>query len=104
MDAREREREEARRKRSRDQNLTYSAGGAGAKPKKRDVAKVGRNDPCPCGSGKKIQKVSRKVIDMVRDLKIEEALTFERRVVGTTQERRTARRDRHYDEMTRNIR
>ncbi len=56
MDAREREREEARRKRARDQNLSYSAGGAGAKPKKRDVAKVGRNDPCPCGSGKKYKK------------------------------------------------
>ena len=26
------------------------------KPKKRDVAKVGRNDPCPCGSGKKYKK------------------------------------------------
>ncbi|NLP00096.1 MAG: preprotein translocase subunit SecA [Clostridiaceae bacterium] len=26
------------------------------RPKKRDVAKVGRNDPCPCGSGKKYKK------------------------------------------------
>lgn len=26
------------------------------KPKKRDVSKVGRNDPCPCGSGKKYKK------------------------------------------------
>ncbi|MGI6084834.1 MAG: preprotein translocase subunit SecA [Acetivibrionales bacterium] len=26
------------------------------KPKKREVAKVGRNDPCPCGSGKKYKK------------------------------------------------
>ncbi len=26
------------------------------KPKKRDIAKVGRNDPCPCGSGKKYKK------------------------------------------------
>ncbi len=26
------------------------------KPKKRDVAKVGRNEPCPCGSGKKYKK------------------------------------------------
>ena len=24
-----------------------------AKPKQRTTAKVGRNDPCPCGSGKK---------------------------------------------------
>ena len=26
------------------------------KPKKRETAKVGRNDPCPCGSGKKYKK------------------------------------------------
>ncbi|MDE2258714.1 MAG: preprotein translocase subunit SecA [Betaproteobacteria bacterium] len=26
---------------------------AGAQPRRRDVPKVGRNDPCPCGSGKK---------------------------------------------------
>ncbi len=26
------------------------------KPKRRDVAKVGRNEPCPCGSGKKYKK------------------------------------------------
>jgi len=26
------------------------------RPKRRDVAKVGRNDPCPCGSGKKYKK------------------------------------------------
>lgn len=26
------------------------------KPKKREVEKVGRNDPCPCGSGKKYKK------------------------------------------------
>jgi len=26
------------------------------KPKKRDTEKVGRNDPCPCGSGKKYKK------------------------------------------------
>ena len=26
------------------------------KPKKRDIAKVGRNEPCPCGSGKKYKK------------------------------------------------
>ncbi|MDD5309763.1 MAG: SEC-C metal-binding domain-containing protein [Deltaproteobacteria bacterium] len=31
---------------------------APAKPstQKRDVPKVGRNDPCPCGSGKKYKK------------------------------------------------
>jgi preprotein translocase subunit SecA len=57
QDAREREREEARRKALREQNLVYSAGdSAPAAPAKREVAKVGRNDPCPCGSGKKFKK------------------------------------------------
>jgi preprotein translocase subunit SecA len=56
-DAREREREEARRKAQRDQNLVYSAGdGSSGAPSKREAAKVGRNDPCPCGSGKKYKK------------------------------------------------
>jgi preprotein translocase subunit SecA len=57
QEARQREREEARRKALREQNLTYSAGGsAPTEPAKREVAKVGRNDPCPCGSGKKFKK------------------------------------------------
>jgi len=57
QDAREREREEARRKAQREQNLVYSAGdSAPVGPSKREVAKVGRNDPCPCGSGKKFKK------------------------------------------------
>jgi preprotein translocase subunit SecA len=30
--------------------------GGKKKPVKRKVAKVGRNDPCPCGSGKKYKK------------------------------------------------
>ena len=36
---------------------TASAGGetAAAEPVKRDSGKVGRNDPCPCGSGKKFK-------------------------------------------------
>jgi preprotein translocase subunit SecA len=56
-DAREREREEARRKVQREQNLVYSAGDStDAAPSKREQAKVGRNDPCPCGSGKKYKK------------------------------------------------
>jgi len=55
-EAREREREEARRKALREQNLVYSAGDSAAAPAKREVAKVGRNDPCPCGSGKKFKK------------------------------------------------
>jgi preprotein translocase subunit SecA len=57
QDAREREREEARRRLQREQNLVYSAGdSAAAAPAKRETAKVGRNDPCPCGSGKKFKK------------------------------------------------
>jgi preprotein translocase subunit SecA len=56
-DAREREREEARRKVQREQNLVYSAGdSASAAPTKHEAAKAGRNDPCPCGSGKKFKK------------------------------------------------
>jgi preprotein translocase subunit SecA len=57
-EAREREREEARRRVQKEQNLIYSAGEdsvAGPSPK-REAAKVGRNDPCPCGSGKKHKK------------------------------------------------
>jgi preprotein translocase subunit SecA len=57
QEAREREREEARHRLQRNQNLVYSAGGsAPAAPTKRESAKVGRNDPCPCGSGKKFKK------------------------------------------------
>ncbi|WP_374729493.1 SEC-C metal-binding domain-containing protein [Caballeronia calidae] len=29
---------------------------SGYLPKRRDSSKVGRNDPCPCGSGKKLKK------------------------------------------------
>ncbi len=57
QDAREREREDARRKAQKQQDLVYSAGdSASAAPAKREMAKVGRNDPCPCGSGKKFKK------------------------------------------------
>jgi preprotein translocase subunit SecA len=53
----EHEREEARRKAQREQNLVYSAGDSVAEaPSKRETAKVGRNDLCPCGSGKKYKK------------------------------------------------
>jgi len=56
-DAREREREEARRKAQKEANLVYSAGdGTVDAPSRREQAKVGRNDPCPCGSGKKFKK------------------------------------------------
>ena len=44
-----------------DKDLVFSGGGDGApppkkKPVRRDNQKVGRNDPCPCGSGKKYKK------------------------------------------------
>jgi preprotein translocase subunit SecA len=56
-EAREREHEETRRKQAKEQNLVYSSGdSAPTGPVKREVAKVGRNDPCPCGSGKKFKK------------------------------------------------
>ncbi|WP_027185890.1 preprotein translocase subunit SecA [Desulfovibrio inopinatus] len=41
------------------ENLNYSADAADdakKKPVKREAPKVGRNDPCPCGSGKKFKK------------------------------------------------
>jgi len=58
QEAREKEREEARRNLKREQDLVYSAGDSAQAPptKKREAAKVGRNDPCPCGSGKKFKK------------------------------------------------
>jgi preprotein translocase subunit SecA len=42
----------------REQKLIFSGGGGPAdhKPVKRESEKVGRNDPCPCGSGKKFKK------------------------------------------------
>jgi preprotein translocase subunit SecA len=37
--------------------LSYSHGdGSAAQPKQRQNKKTGRNDPCPCGSGKKYKK------------------------------------------------
>jgi len=54
--------EEARQIEQRQQrqarNLQFQAGPAQAEPPKpvRSGAKVGRNDPCPCGSGKKYKK------------------------------------------------
>ncbi len=41
----------------RRQPMFFSHGdGSAAAPQKRDKGKVGRNDPCPCGSGKKFKK------------------------------------------------
>ena len=36
--------------------MVFSHGEGGAQPKERQKKKVGRNDPCPCGSGKKFKK------------------------------------------------
>jgi preprotein translocase subunit SecA len=51
-------REIERRQRRQQQQLQYQAGPAQAEAPKpiRAGAKVGRNDPCPCGSGKKYKK------------------------------------------------
>ena len=43
----------------KEQKLVFSGGGdapAAKKPVRRESVKVGRNDPCPCGSGKKYKK------------------------------------------------
>ena len=50
--------EQLERRRKRQQFITANQGGgtASKKPLKRDAPKVGRNDPCPCGSGKKYKK------------------------------------------------
>jgi preprotein translocase subunit SecA len=46
-----------RRQRKQQQNLQYQAGAQAEAPKPiRAGAKIGRNDPCPCGSGKKHKK------------------------------------------------
>lgn len=39
-----------------DGRWVYADGEFNPKPAPRQVAKVGRNDPCPCGSGKKFKK------------------------------------------------
>jgi len=57
QEARERAREEARRRQARERDLVYSAGDSSPpEPQRREAGKVGRNDPCPCGSGKKFKK------------------------------------------------
>ncbi len=51
-------REIERRQRRQQQTLQFQTGPAQAEPPKpvRAGAKIGRNDPCPCGSGKKYKK------------------------------------------------
>ena len=58
VDEKKQAEEVERRQRQRDRMMsTQSNGGDGASGQvKRDAAKVGRNDPCPCGSGKKFKK------------------------------------------------
>ena len=58
MAAREQRRREAARSAMRFSTPGAAASGGPAKPQtvRRDNAKVGRNDPCPCGSGKKYKK------------------------------------------------
>jgi preprotein translocase subunit SecA len=63
MTAEQREREEQRRRAEQDQifaSASRSAAGVtargGVKQVQRKQAKVGRNSPCPCGSGKKYKK------------------------------------------------
>jgi len=50
---------ERRRQQQQERELRLTGGKEGAKPKplvKKQDEKVGRNDPCPCGSGKKYKK------------------------------------------------
>jgi preprotein translocase subunit SecA len=51
-------REMERKQQRQEKEMHYQAGAAQAEPPKpvRAGAKVGRNDPCPCGSGKKYKK------------------------------------------------
>jgi preprotein translocase subunit SecA len=53
--------EEAERRRRRQQMMleqqqAAASGGTGNSQVKREAPKIGRNDPCPCGSGKKYKK------------------------------------------------
>lgn len=47
---------EAGRFRKNEGRWVYVDGVMNPRPQQRVVAKVGRNDPCPCGSGKKYKK------------------------------------------------
>ena len=51
------EKEFARKKQRELEAATRAGGGNGSQPSQRRTGdKVGRNDPCPCGSGKKYKK------------------------------------------------
>jgi preprotein translocase subunit SecA len=53
---REEEVEDLRDRTQRDVVLTHGTAGAPVKQAKKEAGRVGRNDPCPCGSGKKFKK------------------------------------------------
>jgi preprotein translocase subunit SecA len=53
---REEEVENLRDRTQRDVVLSHGTAGAPVKQAKKEAGKVGRNDPCPCGSGKKHKK------------------------------------------------
>ena len=48
--------EKRRRKQQRELQMSHGDGDSKPKPVKRKGKKVGRNAPCPCGSGKKYKK------------------------------------------------
>jgi preprotein translocase subunit SecA len=54
----EKQAEQMERRRRRQEFVTSNQGGGEGpkKPARRETSKVGRNDPCPCGSGKKYKK------------------------------------------------
>ena len=54
--AEEAERRQRRQQMMLSQQQSAASGGSVATQVKRDSSKVGRNDPCPCGSGKKYKK------------------------------------------------
>jgi preprotein translocase subunit SecA len=58
LQVRSQEAVEAEQQQRAAQPMAFSHGDAGgpAQPSKREQRKVGRNDPCPCGSGKKYKK------------------------------------------------
>ncbi|HET9218017.1 MAG TPA: preprotein translocase subunit SecA [Terriglobia bacterium] len=54
--AEEMERRQKRQQMMLNQQQSAASGGTGTSQVKREAPKVGRNDPCPCGSGKKYKK------------------------------------------------
>ena len=48
--------EEMKQKEKQSLNFSHADGSTASQPLKRQNKKVKRNDPCPCGSGKKYKK------------------------------------------------